>query len=562
MGTGAGTQLFGSRQWIGYKQHSLLFAYLIFLNYILCRLICLLKNSTLVILQNIIILFLSIIKAGYMAILKTPFRGFRTVSLFFCLIAFLVNPSNSLADYTVNDVVTASMLLADESTFKKGFDALKKIISDNNQAVSYSARATLAAYFRNQNDLKNAALLAKNCRQTAGYSDLHPAVAVQYLRCLLEAAHVLVLQEKITEALPLLNWAETRPRDYDRALSCTKYAEILIEMKEVDRAEAYCKKVKESCRKYFSHRTDSGTAIGQGSTGLDVSSVWHGLQRRVDLLDAGIQSQRMNEKFGEEYGLYVKMRMYMDKGHYRQASGIAEQVMKMASKSIFAAAAGYSYGVCLLNDRYESDEKIRIQNMMRWMQKFINQDPNGLYRGEAYLLIGKTAMVKALDPKHALEYYTLALDYFVKAREKANALSLYTPVASELQEYTRPQQRLTTYNMWLRTERHAQVPKKLYNTSSAPPWYRNEQEKKCHLAIGFLLFNASRFDEAKEHWSKIMSLDDGLQAMNPRMPNAYKRLQFACDHKYLVLRASEKEKIKSPAVRLKFTYAEYQCVIE
>ncbi len=391
---------------------------------------------------------------------------------------------------------------------------------------------------------------------------MHPAVAVQYLRCLLESAHVLVIQKKITEALPLLNWAETLPRDYDRALSCTKYAEILVGMQEADRAEAYCRKVKEASNKHLSEQRKSGASIGQGSSNLDVSSVWAELRYRVGLVEAEVQSQRATLQFGKEYGLYVMMRLYADMKHYSKASEIAKQIIQEFPQSVFSAAAGYSYGVYLLQDQSEPNEVKRIQNMIQWMQRFVAEDPDGLYRGEALLLVGKVAMEKLWDAKHAMEYYQRALAYFVKARENANALSLYAPISGDLQSYAQPKGKLTTYNQWYRVVRHDQAPLKLYNTSSSPPWYRNEQEKACHLAIGFLLFNDEKYDEAKEHWSKILSLDEGMQAMPSHLPNVRTRLLGACDQKFITFSQDEKKKIQNPRMRLKILYAEYLYFLE
>ncbi|MAX25616.1 MAG: hypothetical protein CMJ19_14045 [Phycisphaeraceae bacterium] len=502
-------------------------------------------------------------KGKFMFGYPMPAMGVRFVVICVFLIGSILTCSVVTADeLSITDVSNAAKLLKDQDTSKQGLAALHKILRSKNQAVAYSACARLAAYYREHGELDKAAELTKKYRQTAGYSDLHPAVAIQYLRCLLEAAHGLVLQDKITEALPLLNWAETRPREYDMALSCTKYAEILIEIKEADRSEAYCRKVRAVSRKHSSNNKDSGTAIGQGSANLSTSAIWNDLNSRVDIVEAAIQSQRMNERFGEEYGQYVMMRMYMDVGHYGLAAEVAQGIIKKFPDSIFAAAAGYCYGVCLLHDRSEQSEKVRCKNTIGWLQEFVDQDPEGLYRGEALMLLGKIALEKAWDSQNSMSFYSKALNYFVSAREKRNYLSLYAPVSEDLYKYINPDQRLTTYNTWLRTERHKQDPVKLYNTSTAPPWYRNEQEKECHLAIGFLFFANDKFDDARKHWSKIINLDEGLQAMDPRMPNLQKRLLGALDNKYIVLPKHEKLNIKNSVLEIEILYAEFLFCME
>ena len=116
---------------------------------------------------------------------------------------------------------------------------LSKQLHDKDEAVSYAATVKLAAYYRQSGDLGKAASLTKKFTVPKGCDQMPPATAVEYVRCVLEAAHVLVLKDKLPEALPLLHWAETRPSDYERAVASLKYAEILVEVKEGERAETY-----------------------------------------------------------------------------------------------------------------------------------------------------------------------------------------------------------------------------------------------------------------------------------------------------------------------------------
>ncbi len=463
---------------------------------------------------------------------------------------------------TLGDVGAASKLLRDESTIKDGVATLNYLIRSDNKAVSYAARSTLAAYSRQHGALDKAESLTKDFQQTAGYSDMHPAVAVQYLRCLLEAAHVLVIQKKITEALPLLNWAETLPRDYDRALSCVKYAEILVGMQEADRAEAYCRKVKEASNKHLTEERKSGASIGQGSSNLDVSSVWGELRYRVGLVEAKVQSQRATLQFGKEYGLYVMMRLYADMKHYSKASEIAKQIIQEFPESMFSAAAGYSLGVYILHDRTEPDEVKRIKKMVQWLQHFIEESPDGFYRGEALMLIGKIALEKLWNVKQAKRYYERALAYFIKARENRNALDLYTIIPDDLRTYSKPTESLTRYDKWLRTHRLEQDPVKVYNSFSAPPWYRNEQEKECRLMMGFFCFIDSNYTEAMAHWELIKSLDQGMAAIPNNAPTVQKRLLTACEQKYFIFRNPDKENLKNDSFIKIIFYAEFLYTLE
>lgn len=480
----------------------------------------------------------------------------------FVSVAFAA-PAQKNAAPSLGTVATAAARLADDKTAAQGIAELTQLSRSKSKTVAYRATAELAAYYRQQGKYSQALLLLKDFQNPAGFEKLHPAVGAEYLRCLLEAAHVLVLQKQIPRALQLLNWAESRPQPYDSALACTKYAEILDEMDEIDRAEVYANKSLDICNKNSQSPADSGAAIGQASSAVNVSSVWAELKNRDELVKARIAQKRQERKFGKDYGLYVFMRSCAAKGLYDQAATAALKIIKEYPKSVFAAAAGYTYGYCLLNDkRTEPDESKRIDRMFDWYRKFIHQDPMGLYRGEAMMLMGRTAMEKLWDPDIAEKCYSQALTYFEKSREKANALSLYAPISGDLTKQTAPTQQLTTYNVWKRIEHNPQDPLKLYNTATAPPWYRDEMEKQCHFALGFIQFSDGKYDDAKKHWEKIASLDPGLRTMDSWMPNVQKRLLAACSFKYMAFTDKEKQAIKNRSLRLKIQYAEYLYVLE
>ena len=79
----------------------------------------------------------------------------------------------------------------------------------------------------------------------AKFDSLNPTEKIEFLRGLLELAHIRALKDDVPGSLALLNWAEGRKDPYQRAIACVKYAEILLDLDEFERANAYLKNADE-----------------------------------------------------------------------------------------------------------------------------------------------------------------------------------------------------------------------------------------------------------------------------------------------------------------------------
>jgi TolA-binding protein len=453
-------------------------------------------------------------------------------------------------------------LFADDNS-EISVNTLKKLTRDKDKSVAYTATAQLAAYYRREGDLKKAEKVLKDFSSPSGFDRLPAKVAIPYLRCLLENAHIKALKKDLPGSLQLLNWAERRKRDYERAFSCLKYAEILLDLNETERAQAYLKNVKQILAKHINEAEASGGAIGQGSKTLDTQSSWRTLRDQADHLALEIEEVQLSKKFGATYASYVKLRRLQKivkrskaPRYFNEAIKLCDDIAETDPQSQFAAAAGYLKGQLLLNNPAE-DQKRAIKDAKDHLEKFIKADPEGLYRGEALMLLGKTSLEKEWDAKDAEKYYSQALAWFKRAREKRNALSLYAPMSNDLKNQTKATQRPTTLNKWKRTVYHKEDPLKLYNTASSPPWYVSDKEKNCYFVLGLLNFANNKYDKAKEFWSKIKNLDENIANMDSRLPNVSTRLLAACNVKHMMFTAQEKKNIKNSTLRLKVQFAEY-----
>lgn len=425
-----------------------------------------------------------------------------------------------------------------------------------------------AAELRRNSEYSQAEKLLKKYSSPARFDSLKTTEKIEFLRGLLELAHVKALQDDISGSLALLNWAEGRSDEYQRSIACVKYAEILLDLGEFERAQGYLKNADEIIRKRVANE-DTGIAIGQGSETADMGAVWRGLRDQSDALKAEIEAEAMKKKFGATYGNYVKLRRLQNlvkrsgtPRYLKEAQKVADEIIETDPASQFAAAAGYLKGEILASRLKENSPKKEIKEVKDYLNRFVKQQPDGLYRGEALMLLGKISLEIEWNAKDAEKYYSLALAWFRKAREKRDALSLYAAMNDDLKKQSTPTQKPTTLNQWKRIVYHDEDPLKLYNTANAPVWYVDDKEKNCIYVLGFLAFADGKYDNAKQYWEKILSLSPDIAAVDQRLPNVQSRLLQACRMNAMAFWPEEKAFLKQSGLRLKFLNSEYLILIE
>ena len=425
-----------------------------------------------------------------------------------------------------------------------------------------------AAELRRNSEYSQAERLLKKYSSPARFDSLKTTEKIEFLRGLLELAHVKALQDDVSGSLALLNWAEGRSDEYQRSIACVKYAEILLDLGEFERAQGYLKNADEIIRKRVANE-DTGIAIGQGSETADTGVVWRGLRDQSDALKADIEAEAMKKKFGATYGNYVKLRRLQNlvkrsktPRYLKEAQKVADEIIETDPASQFAAAAGYLKGEILASRLKENSPKKEIKEVKDYLNRFVKQQPDGLYHGEALMLLGKISLEIEWNAKDAEKYYSLALAWFRKAREKRDALSLYAAMNDDLKKQSVPTQKPTTLNQWKRIVYHDEDPLKLYNTANAPVWYVDDKEKNCIYVLGFLAFADGKYDNAKQYWEKILSLSPDIAAVDQRLPNVQSRLLQACRMNAMAFWPEEKAFLKQSGLRLKFLNSEYLILIE
>ncbi len=426
-----------------------------------------------------------------------------------------------------------------------------------------------AADLRKQDEIDKAEKLLRRYASPAGFEQLKSAEKIDFLRGLLELAHVRALQDEVAESLALLNWAEGREDPYQRSLACVKYAEILLDLGEFERAQGYLKNADEAIGKRAEEQKKTGAAIGQAGVTADTGAAWRELRDDSDALKAEIEAEAMKKKFGATYGSYVKLRRLQRIARrartprYRlEALKVADEIIETDPASQFAAAAGYLKGEILASRLKEDTPKKEIREVREYLERFIRQQPEGLYRGEALMLLGKISLEVEWDAKEAEKNYTQALAWFRKAREKRDAVSLYAAVNDDLKKQAAPTQKPASLNQWKLIVYHDEDPLKLYNTASSPAWYVDNKEKDILLWLGFLALSAGDADSAKKYWEQTRFLDSTVGSENSQYPSMMMRLMSACRFKMFILSSEELAPVKDRNMRLRLNYASMYYMME
>lgn len=445
---------------------------------------------------------------------------------------------------------------------------LEQQLKSKNATDVHTATAELAAHYRQEGELKKAEQLLKKFQNPSGFDRLPPKEAIPYLRCLLETAHLRALNKDVPGSLALLNWAEARKHDYERAISCVKYAEILLDLNEPERADAYLKNANQLINKHLSGDDDLGAAIGQGSQVVDTEASWRNLRDQSDYVAAGVEELQLSKKYGAAYGLYVKLRRLQrivkrtfKPRYFNEAMRLYDEIIETDPGSQFAQAAGYLRGKILFSaipDEEGKEQKAAIKAAKQCLEKFIKSDPSGLYRGEAMMLMGKICLEKEWNAKEAEKHYTQALTWFENARTKRDAMSLYAPISDDLKKQTQATQRPTTLNQWRRTVYHDEDPLKLYNTASAPTWYIDDNEKNCLFILGFSKYLNGKYKESGEMWARAGKLDEGIMKLKTlNWPNIGYRLEEVSKHGRMIISDEILKLLKNPKYKFFIQLAEF-----
>ncbi|MHB1157745.1 MAG: tetratricopeptide repeat protein [Phycisphaerales bacterium] len=202
----------------------------------------------------------------------------------------------------------------------------------------------------------------------------------------------------------------------------------------------------------------------------------------------------------------------------------------------FVEASRLYAGICLA-------ELGRTAEAVKTFRGFAEEEPRlGLYKGEAWLELGRIAIERQFNPQEAGKYLQKCDDWLAEVRQQERApqknaysIVLELPgVRKKATEQIKPPEEERRRDFWGNIKKNPIEPGELVNRKTCP-WYLDDLEEQCAKFRGFLAFAGGNLPGATEQWNRIPKLDaTNTDAGDLRTnPNDYHRLMFGVEHGYL-----------------------------
>jgi tetratricopeptide (TPR) repeat protein len=241
------------------------------------------------------------------------------------------------------------------------------------------------------------------------------------------------------------------------------------------------------------------------------------------------------ERYGEAFVLFRDAeRLRLQKDDHGKALPIYRKIIQRWPDSPFADAAGLYEALCLVQMRRYGQAEAKLR-------AFCEAKPQGMWRGEALLELGRIALERRVDPDRAEERFA-ELDKWIAAVRKDdkpwNYAQLIPGIKAAAGQLVRPPQQEKMRDRWGNVKFTKMQPGELVNRKTAP-WYLDNLEEQCAKFRGFLAFarpGEGNNEAAIAHYKRIPKLDPTITGLGTLAtnPNDYHRLMFGPQHGYLV----------------------------
>ncbi len=464
----------------------------------------------------------------------------------------------------VSDKLT-SLPVGDDKAAKELLKYLEEQSRSRDLYIKYSARHALATYFLKNDKLNDAWKTVKDCDDGTNIQKmLGQDYGTAWLQCHLDAAVCKLKQKKPHDALQMLSRAEGLASGYDKVLVQLKCAELMLtpEINQVDKASEYLKQAQTECARKIATLKDNMSVAGQAKAKDDSLPQWEALQKDIGLQAIELEFRQLEVNYGRDYADYVKMRKLYQSGFSEKAENLCNEIVKQnkSAENVYVASARLLSAKCALRDRRLSPDE-QIKRAEEQLEKFIKDQPYGLYRGEAWMELGRIELEQNWDSDAAAKYYGKALEWFRYIRNLNDAMEIYA-VPDKVGDVSKPQGKYTSLDQWKRTVYRTENEREIINQKTAP-WYPDEKEKQCLFLVGFFKFINNDLQGAKDCWTNAGNLDSDIMKLHSQnWPNALMRLEAAAEYGQMLFSAEEKKLMKNKKVKLQLQTAELHYLLE
>ncbi len=346
----------------------------------------------------------------------------------------------------------------------------------------------------------------------------------------------------LKQGLKMLTYAESHTEGIDQAETLCQWGELLRNLKEFRRSETYLNKALEYGNKWFKPQEVS---LAEKAEKVPGTENWNRLKKRINDLLFVLSFDLLEENFGEAYAAYVKMRAFYDKEDWYHAFPLSIELKDKFPETVYGEAGRFYWCRMLLgNDMAEEMGDKSLPSGVKELEKFISDNPYGLYRGEAWMELGRHFLEYKWDEKKSAFYYNKALEWFRAVRDQKNLIGLYA-LPDNVKAVAAPRGPISSLDEWKLTKYRKPDIKEVINHQTAPEWYISENEKNCLFMVGFFFFIDGKYDEAKKYFEQVKEVDPNVaKLIGLNWPNVYWRLISACNVKYMLFPAKNKEYLK------------------
>jgi tetratricopeptide (TPR) repeat protein len=360
------------------------------------------------------------------------------------------------------------------------------------------------------------------------YSEVNPYQSTQE-RAYLEVAKVLLQQGKKGEALALCNSIAERASGEIHVLAAVGCGDILMKMGQF--------------RKAIESFTYARSYARLKLYNEDHSYDW--LLKRIDSDLARAKNETDNEELGENFIIFRDAQSHRLSGKFDRAILAYDKLLEKFPVGSFSEAAIVYGAVCLasLNKTTEAEERL---------SKFINQERDGLFRGQALLELGRIATESRVDPKSASEIFGRLNAWIQNTRvqnqsnpRSANDMKDILAAARPLIAPPPSEKQIDAFG---NIELSKLTPGMLINERTSD-WYLTNLEAYCAKYMGFILFAQGDKKGSIAQFERLRVLDPESKLDEKTHPSDRSRLLWGAENGYLYAMPNE---LKLYSGRLRF----------
>ena len=223
------------------------------------------------------------------------------------------------------------------------------------------------------------------------------------------------------------------------------------------------------------------------------------------------------------YEAYIHARKLENNGKNTQAVAAYESLFRAYADHICGQAAGlYKEALAL---------RMGDQKAVSRLENFVKTDPNGLYRGEALLLLAEAKLER--DPEGATLAFRRCLDWCERAGTlPQHAISRNMPASVAKKSKPPAESRAISKDQQVYTVIFK--PEVIANRDTTG-FYLRDLRRECHYYLGLLAFHRKAYQDAAQYFKKASLLDPVMTSYEKtRGATIIRRLEAACRIKFMV----------------------------